>query len=486
VRSFKASLFALKVIDGDSKALQVRREITREVPVGSQVLLPETWLKPHVSDSFFDNRRFMYRGLEEVGKTTVADLMWQGFDLACIMNYVPETPIKEPAYFPVFFKQLTERKVEPVFTQPRISHYRPQFGFVPVQPGDGESFHVALHFREPGGGDWAGIRGIVPPPVSPEAAATTRSLVLQARLINLNYWLPGFLHWEISSDGKRLWEGMEARDTSRTALSLPIQARPGAAIQIRVLRTDYRQDDATWGWGGAPSNLKIDGLRVVAADTRTPIPIQWRYVGRNGGPGPARYAMRTDWLHNANPPPLRDPGFDGEEPLVEAWRPRQLIEPKDKNEFPQQTMCRKMARVEKAAGRGMNGGNALRFVVGFPAIQSAQLGIMQPIAYPACQRVRKIRIHYCADGEAGNLGEVELRLAATALSLSGEYIDRAEIKTPAGGAPNQWKSLRVNLDRIWARKHTRVDLMDFLEVAIEFTAGPGAVFDYLIDNVELE
>ena len=97
-----------------------------------------------------------------------------------------------------------------------------------------------------------------------------------------------------------------------------------------------------------------------------------------------------------------------------------------------------------------------------------------------------IRVHYRPEGKAGNRGEVELRLVATGLSLSGEYIDRAETTAKTPPADDQWRVLDLDVEAAWKRKHTRVDLIEFLEVAVEAVADPDAVFNCLIDGVEVD
>jgi hypothetical protein len=462
----------------ESRAL--RRNILRSVPAGAKVFVPMLWVKPFISDSFLDNRLYWFWHINEWGELRADDLARQGFDIVCAEIY----PLQPQAKRPVYLKDLAGKKVKPLFTLPRVSHFLGTIHYIPVQPGDGESFNLGLYFREPRAGDFAGVRGKIPSPPSMPDDKTTQNLVLKARLYNELKPLQGFLRWEISLDGKTLWHGRDTTDTTQVALSLPIQARPGAEILIRTMRTDFRQE-ATWGWGGPRSQLKVDGLKVIAAESGKLSPIQWAYTGVNGGRY-APYGMRSDWLHNENPPPLLDLGFEGEQPLVDAWRSYQMIEPRDPAKFGEEKLCRKMAYIEKAGGAGIAGSNALRFRVGFPAKEFATLGIMQPIAYPASQQIRRIRVHYRTDGEAENRDQTILRLAATGLSLSGEHIDRAEIKTPLASASGQWHTVALDIEGRWKSKHARTDLMDFLEIAIETTSGPDAVLNCLIDNVELE
>ena len=293
VQSYSASLYSLKVLRGNPQTRQMRRTIVHKIPVGVRVLEHERWMKCHISDALFWNDRMLYRRSEDVGKATVKDLVEQGFDLVCLRYYGPEELLQASPYC----RELAERKVKPLFVQPPVSHYLPRFDFIPVRSGEGESFHLGLYFEEPSGGDYAGVRGIIPPLASQNAENTTQSLVLHARLFNGMKSPPGFVRWEVLAGGKVVWRGPDTTGPAQVSLTLPIQARPDAGILIRILRTEFRQD-AVWGWGGRPSHLKIDGLRVVAADSGKPIPIRWSYTGQNGGPGPARYAMRTDWLNN--------------------------------------------------------------------------------------------------------------------------------------------------------------------------------------------
>jgi hypothetical protein len=462
-----------------SRAL--RRSLVQNIPVGARVFLFDEWLRAHISDSLFDHRHFVAGRLPEWGGMTYADLVQQGFDFVCIGNYDPLHPKQRP----VFLGELTGRHMQPEFVLPQVSQFFPPFSFFRIQSRDEESFNLGLYFREPSAGDYAGVRGIVPPAPAPSNDRTTQSLLLKARLYNGPPWFAGYIRWEVLLNGAPIWHGRDTTGTVYVSLSLPIRARPGSEILIRTLRTAFRPD-ATVGWGGPRSHLKMDGLRLLAASTGKPLAIRWSYAGQNGGPGPALYAMRRDWLHNANPIALLDTGFEGPQPLVEAWRPYQIIEPGASRLFPKQDACRRMARVERAIGLGQDGSNALRLVAEYPAKKSTTLGIMQPIAYPACQHVRTLRVHYRPDGEANNRGEVRLKLIATALSLSGVYIDRATIGTRLVGAYDQWDTLELDLGNIWKRKHTRIDLIDFLEVAIEATGGRGAVFNCLIDNVEVE
>jgi len=385
---------------------------------------------------------------------------------------------------PLYLKELTTKQVEPAFTRPQVSMYRRRFSYVPVQPTNGESFNLGLHFREPSSGDYGGVRGIVPARATANGEATTRRLVLKTRLYNGQKWWPGFIRWEVAVDGKPIWHGRDTTDVKQVALSLDFEARAGSEILIRTMRTDH-QLKAGWNWGMVFSNLKVDGLKVMDAESSKPISIAWRYTGRHGGPEP-EYAMRRDWLNNESPAALLDMGFEGEQPLVAAWRPYRMIEPKPYEEFPKHWICREMSRVEKAAGLGLDGSDALRFIVGYPARGSATLGIMQPIVYPASQRVGKIRVHYRTDGATSRRGKVDLRLLARAVSLSGEYIDRAETSATVKHDPDRWETLELNVEGTWKRKHTRIDLIEFLEVSIEFVGGPRAVYNCLTDNVELE
>jgi hypothetical protein len=510
-QGYKISLQLIASIRGYSEPRALRSEIVHRLPVGSRIFITQIWRQPYISDSLLDIRRVPSLYANLCAQYTLNDLVREGFDFACVMGDDPTTPVEKPPYR----KELGKRAVEPAYVLPAASIWLNSYSYVPIQPNDGESFHLSLYFREPSPGDFAGVHGIVPPSAAPNAERTTQSLLLKARLYNGEKWSPGFIRWEVLVGGKTVWRGRDTTDTRQVSLSLPIRAMSGSRIMIRTMRTDFHpqsigvcfitpsQEDRTpispnvslWrvltrepsrafgtalgGWGGPLSDLKIDGLKVIHVSTGRQVPIQWSYTGRNGGPGPARYAMRRDWLDNDSPFALLDTGFEGARPLVESWRPYRIIRP-------ERWSCRRMARIEKAAGLGMDGSSALRFVVGYPARKSATLGIMQPMARPASQQIRRIRMHYCVDGVAGNRGEVALRLAATALALSGEYIDRAEVRAPVVRVPNRWKTLDLNIRDIWKRKHTRVDLIDFLEVAIEATGGPGAVFNCLIDNVEVE
>jgi hypothetical protein len=481
VKSYSGSLYSLKVLHGIPEKRRLRTSIVQGIPAGVKMLDHEGWLKPLISDSFVWKDRFVYGGRDRVGKATVQDLVEQGFDLVCLRLFDPKLGIQMSPYY----TELTEPVVNPVFTLPAVSAYLPLFYFIPVQPNDGESFHLGLYSEEPSGGDYAAVRGVVPPAVSLNAEDTTHSLVLKARLYNETKWWLNYLRWEVLLDGQTVWHATDTTGAARKSLALPIQARPGDEISIRVLRTGFGKDN-TWGWGGRPSHLKIDGLELADADLGTPVPIAWSYGGQNGGPGPARYAMRTDWFQNDSPPPLRERGFDGPQPLVEAWRPYQFIRPKTVDLFPEAAECRRMARIEKAVGQGLAGSNALRFVVGYPAKESAMLGVMQPILYRASAPVRRVRVHYRVEGGSGNRGRTELRLAATALALSGEYVDRAEIRIPLPPPSDRWATAALDIEGRWKSRHARTDLMDFLEIVIETISGPDTVLNCLIDDVELE
>jgi len=495
-QSYAATLDLLAYIRGDDKARASRRDIIHSLPVGSRILMTRIWRQPHISDSLIENvylRRLYYNLCADI---TWDDLVRQGFDYASLRHYNVDDPLGQAPYpgynpdfpmtMPPYLAELVRRRTAPDFSWPDVSLWLDGFSYVPIRPDDGEYFHVSLYFREPSGGDYAGVRGVVPPAVLAGSGASTQPLILQARLSNAQQWFASYVRWEVLLDGKTLWHGRDTTDTQYVALTLPISARAGSEIQIRTLRTDYHQE-ATWNWGGNPTRLNIGGLKVIDPATSKPVALQWSYTGRNGGPGPAAYAQRTDWLHHPNPVPLLDMGFEGRQPLVEAWRPYQLVEPKDYRKFPKEVLCRKMACVEKAVGQGIGGSNALRFRVGHPPKESATLGVMQPIAYPASQRVQKLRVHYRRAGdERETRGEATLRLGVEAVSLSGASIDRAGIKTSLASASSEWNTLELNLGELWKAKHTRTDLIDFLEVTIETVAGAHAVLDCLVDNVELE
>jgi len=467
-------------VGGAEQSRALRRSIIRGVPAGARTFVPMLWVKPYISDSFLDNRPYWSWRVNEWGEYHLDDLVRRGFDFVCAEIY----PLPRNVERPMYLKDLGERKVKPTFMLPRVSHLYGLIHYIPVQPPEGASFNLGLYFREPRAGDHAGVRGEIPPDPFGGDDKTTRNLTLKIRLYNGEKWWPKFIRWEVLLDGKTLWHGRDTTDTSQVALSLPIRARPGAEILIRTVRTDFQQE-ATWGFGLTPSQLKVDGLEVVAADSGQPVAVRWRYTGLNGGPC-APYGMRSDWLHNEAPPPLLDMGFDGEQPLVEAWRPYQVIEPRDRAQFPEEKRCRQMAQIERTVGAGLNGSNALRFRVGYPAKGSAKLGIMQPIAYPDSQRVRKVRIHYRLDGEAENHGETTLRLAATGFSVSGVYIDRAEVAFALPSGSTEWHTAALNVAERWQSRHARTDLVDFLEITIETLSGPGAVLNCLMDEVGLE
>jgi len=483
--AYRASVIKLATIRSTVGSVKqsrtFRRSLVRTIPVGARVFIPDDWVSPYISDSLFDNRHFKAWRFPQWGGTTYAELVQQGFDVACMGEY----HLLRPEIAPVFLRELVDRNVQTVRVLPQLSHFMPGYLFFPVHPLDQQSFNLSLYFREPSEGDYAGIRGIRSSPAMSGDRATSPTAILEAHLFNGERWFPGFIRWEVSLDGKTIWQGRETTDTKQACLSLPIVARPGSEILIRTMRTGFRPE-ATWGWGGLQSHLKVDALNVFEAGSSKPLAILWSYTGRNGGPGPARYAMRRDWLHNADPVALLDTGFEGPQPLVEAWRPLQWIEPRGSHEIKEQGICRNMARVETAPRLGQDGSTALRFIVEYPAKESATLGVMQPIAYPACQRVRSLRVHYRAVETADGGGEVCLRFVATALSLSGEYIDRAEAAAYLIGASGQWQSLELDLAKTWKQKHTRTDLIDFLEVAIEARTGPGSVSNCLIDNVDVE
>jgi len=48
----------------------------------------------------------------------------------------------------------------------------------------------------------------------------------------------------------------------------------------------------------------------------------------------------------------------------------------------------------------------------------------------------------------------------------------------------QWKTLELDVEKAWKRKHTRTDLIDFLEVMILAISRADAAPDCLVDNVE--
>jgi len=473
-------------VGGVEKSRALRREIVRNMPVGARVFSPASG-RACISDALLDNRYYYPWRREEWEDSTWDDLVRQGFDFVAAESY-PLSPQKQK---PVYLKELTLSHVKPFSLLPSVSHLYGRQYYIPVQRGGGESFNLGLYFREPSAGDFAGVRGRIPPLPGQEDRGTTQNLILKLRLYNGEKWYPKVFRWEVLLDGKTLWHGRDTTETKQASLSLPIPARPGAEILIRNMRTDYQQE-ITWGWGGPPSHFKMDGLQVIPVGSQRPLAIKWTPTGRNGGPGPSPwdghpvYAMRTDWLHNDHPVALRDTDFEGSQPLVDAWRPYQIIEPRDQGHFPEQEKCRKMARIEKAVGAGLNGSDALRFIVAYPAKAVARLGIMQPIVYPDAQQVRTIRVHYRTDGDAANRIGAALRLAATGLSLSGQYIDHAEKFVALPPAASQWNTAELHVEKAWKLEHTRVDLIDFLEVAIEVISGRDAVFNCLIDQVELK
>lgn len=480
-RSYTFSLDSLSTIRGNSELREQRRDIVKSLPVGSRIFVTQIWRQPHLSHSLFEfiYTSSLYRDL--CAHYTLDDVIRQGYDYACIMDYDPEKAVEEPPYR----KELHERKVLSAHVLPKASSWLDRYAFVPVQPDEGESFHLSLYFREPCGGDFAGVRGFVRPSAWDGAPRTTRTLILKARLYNDSQWFPQFIRWDIAVDYMPVWHGRDTTDVKYVDLSFPIEVHAGSQVRVRVARTDFREE-ANRGWGGPPSVLKIDGLRVVDPRTSRTVPMNWNYTGVNGGPGPARYAMRTDWFQNDNPAPLLYPGFEGVEPLVHGWRPYRRIEPKEYAKFPAQRFCRKNARIAKAERLGPDGSDALRFIVELPPKESSTLGIMQPIARPASQKVRKIRVYYKSDGIESNSGDLKLELSATALGLGGVYVDRAKVSAPVNDPSDRWEILELDVEKTWKRKHTRVDLMEFLEVVIEFNGGAGAVFNYLVDNVELD
>jgi len=480
VNSMEYSLRLLDTIRGDSKARTERREIVHRLPLGSRVFLTRFWPKPHISDALFENvyTPHLYVGLDKTHG--LDDVVREEWEYACIWEYQLEPSTQSPPYL----KELLSRNVQPTYKLPHVSRWLNGFAYLPVQPGNGSCFNCGLYFREPCGGDYAGVRGVVPDPPGRTNAQTMHRLILKARLSNEQKWYPKFLRWEILLDGRSIWQRSATTTTKRLELSLAFGARAGSEILIRTIRTDHLPK-ATWGWGGKLSDLKISGLKLIDAASSRPIRIDWEYVGENGGPEP-EYAMRRDWLNNESPATLLDMGFEGEQPLAEAWRSYRMIEPKPYEEFPKHWICREMSRVEKAPGLGLDGSDALRFIVGYPARGSATLGIMQPIAYPASRQVRKIRVHYRTDGATRRRGKVDLRLLARAVSLSGEYIDRAETSATVKHDPDRWETVELDVEGTWKRKHTRIDLIEFLEVSVEFVGGPRAVYNCLTDNIELE
>jgi len=482
--SYRASREQLAIIRSTvgsvEEARAQRSAILSNLPAGARVAVPLLWAQPYVSDSFLNNVPFLEWHRNEWEKFTLDDLVQQGFDFVCAENY----PLKAGVTKPVYLNDLWARHVGPYSILPKVSHFHCAIRYIPVQPVSGKSYNLGLYFREPRAGDYAAVTGFIPALPSQRDAKTTQNLILKARLSNSVKWWSDIFHWEILLNGRTLWRRSDTTETKPVSLSLPIQARPGDEILIRTIRTNDRQENA-WDWGGQPSQLKVDGLTVVDADSGKEIPIKWAYMGVNGGPF-VRYAMRTDWLHDRVRGPLLDPGFEGRYPLVDAWRPLQLIEPHRGREAPEETLCRQHATIEKAVGRGMEGSNALRFKVESPPRESARLGIMQPMAYPAARQVRKIWLHYRADGEAGNRGPSTLWLGARGLSLSGEFIDDAEVAVPIAPPSNEWNSILLEVADTWERRHTRTDLIDFLEVSIETVSGPDAVLNCLVDDVQVE
>jgi hypothetical protein len=452
-----------------------------EIPAGTKVFVPMLFVRPFISSSFLDNKPYVSWHMAEWEVLTGDDLVRQGFDYVCAANYPLPPVFSKPAYL----KDLERRYARPAFVLPQVSHLYGRINYLAVQPpGNGESFNLGLNFFNPRAGDYAGVRGRIPAlPSEPGGENTPQDLILRLRIHSGASWLPGFLRREILVDNKTVWLARDAKDATQMNLSLPIQARSGS--EIRIQRTDYRPD-ATWGFGPSQSQMKVDGLKLYSAETGRPIPVSWTYTGQNGGPR-APYGMRRDWFHNANPVPLLDMGFDGEQPLVEAWRPDLVVTPGDASKFRDEPRCRQMANIETAVGLGMNGSNAVRFRVGYPAKESVKLSIMQPIAYPACQKVREVWIHYrMAGGNGENRGQNRLQLAATGFGLSGEYVDRADVEYPLPVVSGEWHTVALDVKSRWKSRHARTDLMDFLEISIGIESSPDSVCNCLIDNVELE
>lgn len=481
--AYSTSLKFLSWLRGGLGSLQERneslRQVVRAVPAGSRVFVPMAWLNMRVTDKLFDNRIHASWRRDIWSKYKTADLVRQGYDYACIENYVPGRPVGDLVYA----RQLAEKKVEPIYTQPVISHFTGKFSYVPIQPPNGKSFNLGLYFREPDAGDFGGVQGIVPSAGKADDPAT-QSFILKARLTNEINWIAGFLRWDVAVNGTTLWQGREATSTTHANLALPFQARPGAEILVRTIRTDFRPE-ATWSWGSRLSDLKVDGLELIDPATSKSLSVDWKIVGRNGGAEP-EYAMRRDWASGEAATPLLDPGFEGDQPLVDAWRAHRVIEPKGYDKFPDQWRCRKEATIEKAPGAGVGGDNAILISVAYPPKESSRLGIMQPAAHPAAQTMQKLRFQYRTVPGAKQEGEVVLRIVASGFGLSGEYVDRATAETALTPGGDQWRTLELDLRKAWKSRHARVDLIEFLEVNIELAGGAGAVYSCLIDNVEWE
>lgn len=468
------SLETLNEIRGNDNARAQRRAIVHSLPLGSRIFLTTYWPKPHLFDSLFEYEYVvpLYTAIDKTH--TLADVRRDAWDYACLQDYNPKVPSSNPPYL----KELKAGKKLPTYILPSASRWLRSFSFVSVQPDDGVSFTGGFFFRRPSIGDYCGLSGILPG----SADSTPRSVTLHARFLNRKKWWANYADFEVLLDGNVIWRAEPMDDPKHIPLNINLNASPGAEIQLRLLRADFNRR-VSWKWARARWNLVLDGIRITDTATGEDVPISWRPIGRNGGPEP-QYGMRSDWLNNGEPVTLLDPGFDGVEPLVNAWRPSRSIDPLDAKAYPDFWKARESSRIVVAPRLGIDGSVAIRFIAKNPAKESLRLGIMQPMTQPAARSTRSIRIHYRPASRTGNQGEVALRLTALARSLSGEYIDRAVTEAALDRTADRWEPLELDLRKIWKRRRTRVDLIEFLEVSFEVIAGPDAICDILVDKVE--